>query len=273
MSTDRPANDFGSRLREARERRGVTLRQIANSTKISLSALEALERNDVSRLPGGIFSRAFVRSYAVEVGLDPEATIKDFMALFPEHESVAAGHPSTNPVDFEAHESDRRMATTFLWLAVVSVPLVGLLLYFGAKERAASAVRDVPQVSAPAADNAPLDVPPPAENVHPAVAPIGPPVAPPAPAATPDSLTVALVAMRPCWVSATVDGNKVIERLLATGEREVLDAHRVLVLTLGDASAVTLTVNGQPARGLGRAGQVVTAELNLSNFGDFLASQ
>jgi len=54
----------------------VSLRQIANATKISIAALEALERNDISRLPGGIFSRAFVRSYAVEVGLDPETTIE-----------------------------------------------------------------------------------------------------------------------------------------------------------------------------------------------------
>src|SRR6188474_410194 len=83
MSADRTPGDFGSRLRAARERRGITLRQIASSTKISVGVLDALERNDISRLPGGIFGRAFVRSYAVEVGLDPEATIQDFMAAFP----------------------------------------------------------------------------------------------------------------------------------------------------------------------------------------------
>jgi cytoskeleton protein RodZ len=77
---------FGSRLRETRERKGITLRQIANATKISVGALEALERNDISRLPGGIFSRAFVRSYAIEVGLEPEETIREFIAQFP-HDS------------------------------------------------------------------------------------------------------------------------------------------------------------------------------------------
>src|SRR5213592_328855 len=96
--TDRPPGDFGRNLREARERRGVSLRQIANATKIGMSALEALERNDISRLPGGIFSRAFVRSYAVEVGLEPEATIHDFIAAFP-HDSVTAGHPRSNRIE------------------------------------------------------------------------------------------------------------------------------------------------------------------------------
>src|SRR2546422_7280409 len=94
MSGDRPPQGFGARLRDARERRGISLRQIANATKISVGALEALERNDISRLPGGIFSRAFVRSYAIEVGLDPESTIQEFIAQFP-NDSVTAGHPSS----------------------------------------------------------------------------------------------------------------------------------------------------------------------------------
>src|SRR5205807_3195293 len=93
MAFDRTAGDFGSRLRAARERRGLSLRQIAVATKISMSALEALERNDISRLPGGIFSRAFVRSYAVEVGLDPDATVQEFLAQFP-GDTTSAGHPA-----------------------------------------------------------------------------------------------------------------------------------------------------------------------------------
>lgn len=76
--------DFGASLREERERRGVSLREIATTTKISVSSLEALERNQISRLPGGIFTRAFVRSYAAQVGLDPDRTVQDFLESFPE---------------------------------------------------------------------------------------------------------------------------------------------------------------------------------------------
>ena len=59
--TETGQRDFGATLRVARERRGISLRQIADSTRISIAALEALEANDVSRLPGGIFTRSFVR--------------------------------------------------------------------------------------------------------------------------------------------------------------------------------------------------------------------
>src|SRR5580765_1048914 len=111
MTTDRPAGDLGRKLREARERKGVSLRQIANSTKIAVSVLEGLERNDISRLPGGIFGRAFVRSFASEIGLDPEAIIQEFIAQFPQ-DSVTVGHPRSKPfVDNEALESDRRMVS------------------------------------------------------------------------------------------------------------------------------------------------------------------
>jgi cytoskeletal protein RodZ len=84
--------DFGGRMKRLREERGVSLRSIADVTKISVLTLEALERNDIRRLPGGIFSRAVVRAYAQEVGADPEATVQEFMSRFP-HESVVVGSP------------------------------------------------------------------------------------------------------------------------------------------------------------------------------------
>ena len=120
--------DFGTTMRRAREARGISLRQIAAATRISVAALEALERNDISRLPGGIFSRAFVRSYAVEVGLDPEQTVRDFLEQFP-HDSVTAGSPHVPHEDHQAVESDRRSAETALKLLAISVPLAGAILY------------------------------------------------------------------------------------------------------------------------------------------------
>ncbi|HEY8550239.1 MAG TPA: helix-turn-helix transcriptional regulator [Vicinamibacterales bacterium] len=77
-------DDFGAWLRHERERAGVSLDRIAAETKVSRSLLEALERNDVSRWPAGIFRRAFVRSYAELVGLDPDRTVALFLAAFPE---------------------------------------------------------------------------------------------------------------------------------------------------------------------------------------------
>jgi transcriptional regulator with XRE-family HTH domain len=69
---------LGVYLRAERERRGLTLRAISENTKVSVPLLEGLEADDISRWPGGIFRRAFVRAYAEAVGLDPDAVFRRF---------------------------------------------------------------------------------------------------------------------------------------------------------------------------------------------------
>src|SRR4051794_34825569 len=291
MAADRSPGGFGAKLREARERRGVSLRQIANATKISISALEALERNDISRLPGGIFSRAFVRSYAVEVGLDPETTIQEFIAQFP-NDSVTAGHPTSDQIeDHEAVESERRTAGTFLWLALVSLPIAGAVVYFATSGRPViGGTEPAPAAAAAPAEQRPSQTPPPASEPGPAstattaaavpaaaapptaaaqgaVPSTAPPAGSPSAAGTGatagseaagDRFSVQLAATRPCWVSAVVDGKKQIARLMQTGERTTIEVHREMVLTAGDAEALKLTFNGAAAKPLGTAGEVVS---------------
>ncbi len=74
---------FGPRLRREREKRGISLDALATATKVGADLWEALERNDLSRWPSGIFARAFVRDYAKVVGLDAEETVDEFCRLFP----------------------------------------------------------------------------------------------------------------------------------------------------------------------------------------------
>jgi transcriptional regulator with XRE-family HTH domain len=86
-------DSFGVRLRTERERKSIALTAVANSTKISIGLLEALERDDASRWPSGIFRRAFIRAYADAVGLDREATLREFLERFPDPASER--RPST----------------------------------------------------------------------------------------------------------------------------------------------------------------------------------
>jgi transcriptional regulator with XRE-family HTH domain len=83
-------DDLGAWLRRERERAGVSLETIATRTKVARTLLEALERNDVSRWPGGIFRRAFVRGYANAVGLDADYVVALFVRAFPEPLGAAA---------------------------------------------------------------------------------------------------------------------------------------------------------------------------------------
>src|SRR5689334_10451366 len=93
--------DFlGRRLRSERERRRITLESIAAKTKINIGLLRDLERDEISRWPGGIFRRSFIRSYAEAIGLDGDDVVREFLERYPDIQQleavaaqVASGHP------------------------------------------------------------------------------------------------------------------------------------------------------------------------------------
>lgn len=75
---------FGARLRQRREERNILLSTVAEQTKIKLSLLDALERDDLSGWPSGIYRRAYVRAYGQAIGLSPDAVVREFLDAHPD---------------------------------------------------------------------------------------------------------------------------------------------------------------------------------------------
>ena len=307
MAPDAARETIGQTLRAAREQQGLSLREVANATKISTVALDALERNDMSRLPGGIFSRSFVRAYATRVGLEPERMVERFVAEYPE-DAVARTEIDFSPGgEGEALERRRLLASRALKAGAVLVPLAALALYLGMGGRREAAEPAAPvAVVAPVAPSANVVAPPvvqppveaaPAPAAEPpalapastAPAPASPQVAAPSGAATPAQapsatsaqapagaaapLTVRLVFRERCWISVTVDGERVVQREFGAGDSRSFDARREVVLTAGNAGAVTLTLNGREApQPLGKRGEVLTRRVTPDNLQTFLAA-
>ena len=92
---------FGDRLRREREMRGVTLDEIAESTKISRRSLDALEEENFDLLPGGIFNKGFVRAYARYLGIDEEQAVADYVAATQEQP------PAEDKFPLEVHEGKK----------------------------------------------------------------------------------------------------------------------------------------------------------------------
>jgi cytoskeleton protein RodZ len=220
-------------------------------------SLEALERSDLSRLPGGIFTRAFIRAYAQEVGLDPDRTIQDFIAELPPEAATATAHPAALE-DGEALDSERKAVATAIRLILVSLPLIGLVIYYGTR-------REQPTASpAPAAVVEPSPDPPPDPT---------PAITEPRGAVPGDvkatGLTMEIVPRGSCWVSVTVDGEPTFSGLMDAGDRRVIQAKEQILLNVGDAGAFAYTLNGRAGRPLGAPGEVVSTRITLSTLHEF----
>ncbi len=227
---------FGVKLRLEREMRGVSLREIADGTKISLRFLQALEEDRIDVLPGGLFPRAFVRQYAMQIGLDAERLVADFTAA---HAQEPVERRPSMPVD----RPRLRVTAGQVLLGVAAVVIVVLAFRRPggeAEKRGHAAPVAPPVVAAPAVL--------PTDRVYPT------PTA--APAAARDGLVLSLTAQQECWVEVRADGATVINRVLAEGETQTLEARGEIVLSVGNAGGLSVRVNDRPALPLGRSGEV-----------------
>jgi cytoskeleton protein RodZ len=231
-------SSFGESLRRERELRGIDLREVAEATKISVRFLQALESGRIDILPGGIFPRAFVRQYAAYLGLDAERTVAEFMYAHAGGEPVAAA-PLAAPV--------KRARPLPVGVALAALLMLVLALLAWRQLRPAPVER---RVEAPPPSAAP---PPsfPADRVFP------PPTAtPPAALAPTEGLVLDLTANQACWVAVQADGVRVIDRVLAQGETQRLNARREIVLSVGNAGGIAFRLNGRNGVALGKDGEV-----------------
>ena len=257
--------EVSARLRAARERAGLTIREISASTKIRTAALEAIERGEFASLPGEFYTRAFLRTYASHLGLSPQAIVADYESERPqaqpqEQRLPAAGEVRRSSPGHGWQVSISRAVSHVMSAAtstgVVLAVVVGLLVFAALKNRPDAARTAESGAVGTSGSSAVLPAPAPAAS--------------PAPAApAPEGLTIEIQAAAPLWVTAAADGKRVLYRLLAPGERVTVKARDSFAFRVGDASAFTYSVNGTPGRTLGAAGEVRDVEITRANYRSF----
>jgi cytoskeleton protein RodZ len=265
---------FGENLRREREMRGVTLEEISASTKISVRFLKALEDEDLAKLPGGIFTRSFVRAYARYLGLDEDHVMAEYHLLAPPGSDTDLSRLT------RSHPEPQRDASRAPLLAVLVAAVLlgsGYLLYL--YTRGESEVAPPAPVVAPAATPS-APAPPPAgpspegASTLTAGQPASPTPPPADAAATPPesspviagaNLTLQVAATERSWVAVDADGKMVLQRVLAPGEFETLQAKENFSVTTGNALGVVLTLNGETLKPLGRRGEVKTVRLTAND--------
>jgi transcriptional regulator with XRE-family HTH domain len=207
-----PRIGVGPALRRARELRGLTLDEAARDTKLRVEQLDALEREEFDVLPGEVYVRASLRTYAGYLGLDPDEVAGQYRRIV---EPVEPAPPPAKlgPVERMIAASRIRDNQRFLLVSALSILLV--MLAFGLLSRGTAA-------------------PPPAQLPLQTASPV-----PPEP-----TIRAVLVGKAEVRIAASADARRIV-RTLRPGETLMLDAYERLEITVADAGRVDVSLGGR----------------------------
>ena len=282
---------FGERMRREREMRGITLEAISEKTKITTRTLKALEKDEFDKLPGGIFNKGFVRSYAQFLGMNEEKVLNEFIAAAGDPEQPLPDPPVKRQEVLQPR--DRRSWTSRAIPVIAAAIVIGVGWKIAPRVRraAGSALSRVLKAKAESvrgsstayASSAPIDpqkqpgglttsslengasgVAQPSlqtATLQPATQTLNGTTS--APALVPASATtrnekffILVKAVKPAWVSITADGKPAIAGMLK--KKKKIRAYSQVVLTTNNAGALAISRNGLPLTRLGEEDQQTT---------------
>lgn len=225
---DREEVSFGTWLRRQREIREISLREIADVTKISIRYLEALERDRFDVLPAQVFARGFLREYARYVGLDPDEVVNSYISALEPIETQ-------EEIDRPPHRASRGLpASRLLLIAAVGILLLVAAWFalrsFGPGTQAGSSSSSAPTDQQLATPGASTDLG------------IGSPSA--AEEIATHRVDVEFVADG--WIETVVDGGERRSEMYRAGESLQVDATERVAITVEDPAAVVIEIDGSP---------------------------
>lgn len=251
---------FGARLKREREMRGVSLHEIARNTKISTRLLAAIEADDFSVLPGGVFNRGFIRSYARCLGLNEDDVVNDYLqAIGGLSHPAPADAPAPAPPISPAPPAPSRISPVVVVAILGGFLALAALAFLVKSYRRESRARVEPAAQASAAaQTQPARTPTPVETVPGVVinefapmpekeAPAQKPVAP---------IAIQLDFQDKVWVKLALDGTPQPPVVYRAGDKAAFTAEKSVEIIVGNAGGFTYMLNGKPGLPLGGPGQV-----------------
>ena len=263
---------FGQKLKEIREKKKISLDEVALSTKIGTRMLRAIEEEHFDQLPGGIFNKGFIRAYARHLGLNEDEAVADYLAAVgasTPQPPPAVGEPQPAPPEIQPPVRSSglgswgKLAAALLLLAVALGFWNLRSRHDAPKSAAVSAEPRAPSVPAPkppkreSAAAQPVRA---AENATPTTAGIPAPASGTEPEVTTKvvSFHILIRAREDSWVSVIADGKTIMQdTLLAEGQRYIA-AEKEILVKAGNVGGLEFWFNGQKLPLQGDPDQVKT---------------
>jgi cytoskeleton protein RodZ len=256
---DHRSLDPATRLRQARENKGLSKRQVAEATKLSVRAIELLEGDSLSGLPNGIYRKSIVRAVAREVGLNPEQLLNEFATLHPDD------LPSTPKVAVVSPQATTSI-NKVMALVSAALPMVAGLAYFAMPVSRAM----LSQKPEPAAQVRQQTESRSARPMQAEIIPVGGFKEAAIVNTRPVPVVVTLTISSRCQLRVVADGAEIVGRTMEQGETLPIELGDELVLLGDNASAVQFSINGQAGRLLGEPGDVLSTRIGRDDYQEFL---
>ena len=254
----------GQKLRAAREMQGISLVDVSRDTKITVASLKCLEDEDVSDLPGGVYTRSFIKTYCVAPGLDPKEIGDEFSERYPDEVGREITFEDVNVAPVDEYHSEQAMARTVVLVAGLSIPCLAFVAYLSFADNPETNERIETEESEAETtnlsfveENVRLERTFDAEQV----------------VSSNQELVIELAPQADCWVSAVVDGVESLSKLMRPGDRETIRFTDRAILNVGDAGALSLKINDRLAKSLGGNGEVVTATIDRTNYQSYFLDE
>jgi cytoskeleton protein RodZ len=237
---------IGDTLREERERQDRTLEDVALSMRLRGEQLRALEEERFADFGGDVYARGFLKSYAKELGLDPEPLLETYRR---EVSDPTLAAPLVQPGTTSMRPRRSPPPAWVAWLLATVVILVGLGLigqFVGGRAPETASPDPEPAPSAPADTEDEDD-----EGQEPAAE------EEPEPEETFDGVDVLLALEEDSWMRVTVDGTVVFEQVATSGETLPFEGDEEVTVRFGNAGGVRVELNGEDLGAPGARGDVV----------------
>ena len=254
----------GQKLRAAREMQGISLVDVSRNTKITVASLKCLEDENLSALPGGVYTRSFIKTYCVSLGLDPKEIGDEFSERYPDEVGHEITFEDVNVAPVDEYHSEQAMARTAVLVAGLSIPCLAFVAYLSFADNPEPNERIETEESEAETtnlsfveENVRLERTFDAEQV----------------VSSNQELVIELAPQADCWVSAVVDGVESLSKLMRPGDRETIRFTDRAILNVGDAGALSLKINDRLAKSLGGNGEVVTATIDRTNYQSYFLDE
>jgi len=253
---------IGQELKRERDLRGISLKEIADSTKINIRFLRALEEDRLDMLPEQFFTRGIIRTYAKYLGLDEQSALNTYLEGLQTRETQETSNGDKKSKVNERPESlpkEKKISLLFALMVLAILALIIVMYFVFRKDESPPPDTSKMESTIQNTEEKPITTPPITQEE---------------PEIEQEELNIEITVQQETWLEIFADQEMLDSGIKVPGERLQFKALQEFLIHIGNAGGITYTINGEEGIKFGELGEVERdIQITLDNYQDFIAKK